>query len=276
MYNILKCQFKLMLSKKSFWVGFFIITFYALASYLMHVKGYYNKDLSQVLDRRELVCFHDFDSLSNYLNILFPFLVVLPFSMSYFEDCESKMLGFWLTRIGKKRYYISKAMVSFVGSFLIIAIPFLVNLLLVWVTFPDNGNLYDGSIHSEVFYLNTFYEAAQTYWYPFLSIYIFHPFLYNCIYILMMSVLSGVLGVVAYVSSYFIRKHKLLLLLPVYLFLWILTMINQCTDDFELKLYSYVIRGKVHGSYIYFTSVIGVLLVLSVILIRRKFMKDVK
>lgn len=267
-----------MVSKKSFWLGFFIITFYALTSYLLNVRGYYNKDLSQVLDRRELVCFHTFDRLSNYLDVLFPFLVVLPFSLSYFEDCESKMLGFWLRRTGKKKYYTAKAIICFVGSFLMIAIPFLVNLLLVWITFPENGNLYDGIIHSELFYLNveSFHETWQTYWNPFLSLYIFHPFFYNCIYILMMSLLSGVLGVVAYVSSFFIRKYKLLLLLPVYLLFWILTMINQFVDDFDMELFSYVIRGYVKGNYLYFIGVLGILIVVFVILIRRHWRKDVK
>lgn len=276
MYNILKCQCKLMLSKKNFWIGFFIVTCYALASYLVHVKGYYNKDLSQLIDRRELVCFHYFDSLLKYLDVLFPFLVVLPFSLSYFEDCESKMLGFWLRRIGKKKYYITKAVVSFVGSFLMIAIPFFVNLILVWLTFPENGNLYDGTIHSELFYLNAFHEELQTYWYPFISIYIFHPFLYNCMYILLMSTLSGILGVVAYVASFFIKQYKLLLLLPVYLFFWMLGMLNIYTNGFDKELFSYVLRGSVNGSYLYFISVLGILVVVSVILIRRQFKKDVK
>lgn len=278
MYNILKCQCKLMFSKKSFWIGFFTVTCYALASYLIHIKGYYNKDLSQVLDRRELVCFHFFDSQLKYLDVLFPFLVVLPFSMSYFEDCDSKMLGFWLRRTGKKKYYTAKAMVSFLGSFLMIAIPFLANLILVWITFPGNGKLNDGPLYSEIFYLNVndFYEPWQTYWYPFLYLYIFYPFLYNCLYILLGSVLSGILGVVAYVASFFIKKYKLLLLLPIYLFFWALSMINMYTEGFEKELFDYVLCGNKLDNYLYFFCVLGILLVVSVVLIRRQFKKDVK
>lgn len=266
-----------MLSKKNFWISFFIVTLYALASYLMNVKGYYNQDLSQFQDRRELVCFHECDRLIHYLKVLFPFLVVLPFSMSYFEDCERKMLGFWLRRTGKKKYYTAKAVVSFMGSFLMIAIPFFTNLLMIWFTFPENGNLYHGQIHSSLFYANVFHEETQNYLYPFISVYLYHPFLYNCIYILWMSILSGILGVVAYVSSFFIRKYKLLLLLPVYLFFWILSMLNQYIGNLELELFDYVTRGTViHGNYIYFVVVLVILVVASVIFIKRQFGKDVK
>lgn len=278
MYNILKCQCKLMFSKKNFWIGFFTVTCYALASYLVHVKGYYNKDLSQVSDRRELVCFWTFDSMLKYLDVLFPFLVVLPFSMSYFEDCDSKMLGFWLRRTGKKKYYTAKAIVSFMGSFLMIAIPFLANLILVWITFPENGELNDGPLFSEIFYhnLNGLHELGQTYWYPLLYLLMFQPFLYNCLYILLISVLSGVLGVVAYSVSFFIKKYKLLLLLPIYLFFWVLSMLDTYTDGFTKELFDYVLRGNEFDSYLYFYCVLGILVIVSVVLIRRQIKKDVK
>lgn len=267
-----------MLSKKNFWIGFFVVSFYALASYLLNVKGYYNKDLSQLLDRRELVCFHTDDNMAKYFQLLFPFLVILPFSLSYFEDCESNMIGFWLRRTGRKKYHIARAMVCFLGSFFMIALPFFVNLLLVWTTFPQNGNLYLGTIHTELFSLETegLHGVGEPYWYPFLSVYLFHPFVYNCMYILFLAVLSGILGVVAYVSSFFIKKHKLVLFLPVYLFIWVLSMLTPLANDFELDPISYAMRGLESGNYLYFVGIVGILTILSVILIKMYSKRDVQ
>jgi len=68
---------------------------------------------------------------------MFPFVVILPFSFSYFEDKETQTYNFYVSRMGKKNYILSKAIVSFCGSFLIIFIPFLLNMLLNHITYLE-------------------------------------------------------------------------------------------------------------------------------------------
>jgi len=147
---------------------------------------------------------------------MFPFVVILPFSFSYFEDKETQTYNFYVSRMGKRIIYFQSDC-KLLRFFLIIFIPFLLNMLLNHITYLENENTYRGIRFSHI-YCSSFINDApvnnsKMFLYP---LYIKCQILYNIIYTFMISIFSGILGLFAFACSLKIKKHKVFIFVPVY------------------------------------------------------------
>lgn len=276
LFNMLKSQCKVMFSKRSFWLSFLIVLIYAIGSYGYHLVQYWGMDISAVYARSFLACINADSRLFQYFRLLFPFLVVFPFSMSYFEDVENNSIGFWIRRSGRTQYYFAKTVVCFAGCFVIIFVPFLINLLLVWGTFPDTMMTSYGELYSSTFFENVYDIQNMQYDLADIHFFIRHLFLYECGAVLSLSVFAGILGIVAFAFSVYIRKYKILLFLPVYLLFFILDMLDTMTDGIDFSLLDYVsVSFRRNKNGILFCGVCIVCFVVSMIIIYRQSRKDV-
>ncbi|CDG36809.1 hypothetical protein CTHBC1_2209 [Acetivibrio thermocellus BC1] len=149
--------------------------------------------------------------------------------------------------MGKKNYILSKAIVSFCGSFLIIFIPFLLNMLLNHITYLENENTYRGIRFSHI-YCSSFINDApvnnsKMFLYP---LYIKCQILYNIIYTFMISIFSGILGLFAFACSLKIKKHKVFIFVPVYA-LFMLTKLAGSSFSYYGEFLYFVMIQAING-----------------------------
>lgn len=230
MFKSLKVQFKIMLNSKSFQFAFLIVLIFNLYSYIQVALDNRGIDIVNMYSADASV---SINSWSRYIYIfakLFPFIVAFPFALSVIDDSNTKINTFILTRMKKKKYIISKLAVCFAGGFIIIFVPFLVNILLCKITFPDNLNDYLNGYYSKnwcrsILGTNCDFNTVQK-GLPFFRIFLYSQFLYNVFYIFLLSIFSGILGMFAMSFSFIIKRYKVLILIPVYVFFMIITNIG--------------------------------------------------
>lgn len=220
MLSSIKTQINIMRKGKEYKLAFIITFMYTCLAFIFSLTEYAGKDLSVIKDADQAVCISGANLFWSSFCIFWPFLVVLPFSTSYVDDYKNQLLPVYFSRVSKRDYYVSKLAAAFVGTAFIIAVSFLANLLLCNCFFPHNSNTWIGQYQMPSYYRSllgtnidyrTLYPAI-----PLLRVYLFSPFLYNLIYILFFSLFSGLLGSFIMSLSFWMKKNKFVLFVPVF------------------------------------------------------------
>ena len=169
---------------------------------------------------------------------LFSFLVVLPHSMSYLNDRESGQFPLVLVRSGKRNYICSKLIACFIGNFLIIAVPLLLNHLFCRISFSSAQNFmlingygtesYAGSLSGDSFIVNLKYYPAEM----FIELFTKSTWLYMLLHIGIVSFLSGLFGVTLLGLSMAVGKFRFILFVPVFVFF----RFSSVVDSYLLNL----------------------------------------
>lgn len=260
-FNSIKTQFHLMLSKRNFWIAFFLMLFYSLGTYLYYVFHYRNMELSTIHTAGALFIGSNQCIFDNYFRILFPFIVALPFSFSFFDDRQIQCDNFFVTRTNRKQYLFSKAIVNFLGGFFVIFIPFIINLLLNYFTFPDNENTFYGVKFFGSFHNNMLVNGTDTIILPFFRLYLDKLWLYNIFYAIFIALFAGILSLFAFATSFFFKKVKALIFIPVYAVFYITLFIDRYVGtDFDLFNYVMINLSTTRNYCLFFIFVLLLLL----------------
>ena len=131
--------------------------------------------------------------------ILAPLFCAAPYATTYFSDRQKGMINQLVMRAGKRNYYLSKLIVSFVNGGTIAVIPLIVNLLLLMCFLPWGIPVYSthvyavsqGSLFFEIFYRN--------------------PALYVVLYILTVFVLFGLINSVCVILAHVVENKYALM-----------------------------------------------------------------
>ncbi len=233
----IKMQFILMINSISFKVGFSIVMVYVLASYIISLISSMSTDIAIMYSAHALFCGVEFSALRTIFEVVFPFLVVFPFSFSYLTDLSVKIHPYFIGRMGRRNYFAGKIITNFIGTFIMIFVPFCVNLLLCYITFPWNNNHIFGDYNalnyaSELLGTNVTINTVQA-GLPFLKLFLYSPMAYNFMYICIFSVFSGLAGVLSGIVSFYIKTYKILLFIPVYLLFYIGNFLNILSVRFD-------------------------------------------
>ena len=175
-------QINTMFTKKEFKVAAVIALFYSCFAFAFTLTEFSGIDISKIKDANQLVCFSQSNRLWFFFSLLYPFLLVLPFSTSYIDDYKNQLLPVYISGTSRTIYYVSKLVASFFGTFLIIAVPFFINLILCNVFLPHNQNTWLGEYQMGNYFrqllgTNILYQTSYTKM-PFLKIFLYSPFLY--------------------------------------------------------------------------------------------------
>lgn len=163
-------------------------------------------------------------SVTYILRALLPLIVTLPFADSYFCEKKKNMLPVLLTKYKTSAdYYFSKGAAVFVSAALVVFVPFLLNMLLNLIAFPitsiaDGTNL---STDCAMYYVEPYVTSAL-----FPRLLVLHPYLYNFLFCIAISGFSGLLGVTAYILSYFVKRNRIWVLVSVFIANNFLTMLS--------------------------------------------------
>lgn len=213
-----------MIHKMGFKVSIVITLGFCLVSYINNVVMTLHNDISVAYSADSLFALSNTNSFWNIFESIFPYLIVFPFAFSFLEDINIKINPYFMHRLGKNNYFIGKTIVCFLGGFLIIFIPFLVNLGLCHITFPNNNNTFFGYYNTNN-YCRTLIGSnvvtnTEQKGLPFLKLYLYSPLLYNFVYLLIASIFSGIMGMFSLSFSFFYKKSKILLFVPPFLFFY--------------------------------------------------------
>lgn len=230
LWSSTKIQLKVMRKRKEFIFALWAMTGYACAAFLYVLVKYWGMDVSMMKDANQSVCYSQMNGLWGMFSFLYPFLVVLPFATSYIDDYKNKLLVVYFSKASRRVYFLSKILAVFMGTALVIAIPCVLNLILCNLFLPHNYNTWMGEYQSESFYqavtgTNHLYETAyRGILLP--DLFLRSPLLYNIVYLLIFSSFSGLLGAFVLSLSFWLRKRKTILFLPLFFIISILDTIN--------------------------------------------------
>ncbi len=245
-FSSVKVQLKVMIWKWEFQVAFLVTLFYACVAFVLSFLGMSGaEDIFECMDANQTICYSQYNILWMLFRMLYPFLIVLPFATSYVDDYKNGLLPVYVSRVSRWSYYGSKLLAAFIGTAVMIGVPFLINLLLCNLVLPHNYNTWYGAYQLEG-YIRMFLGTGADFETvnrikPFLEVYSVSPFLYNVVYLLLLSALSGLLGSLVMGFSFFFRKWKVVLFVPVFLLL-------QALQTWDRINYTRVAYGK--GMYI--------------------------
>lgn len=181
-----------------------------------------------------------------YIQLIFPFLVIFPYSMSFFEESKEGTNLYIQVRSGRCKYYISQLVTCFVGGFVIICIPFILNILLNSVIFPENANDYISTYDKYTDNWNGGITGSTTFFavlskgFMMKGVYINHPQLHNLLFAMLSAIVSGVMAMLAYAFSIFIRKGRLFIFFMMYIFFQIFSMADSVLFDKWDEVNAYV------------------------------------
>ena len=129
----------------SFIIGF-VICLIPLWDKLMYMTEFYN-NMSSGGDK--VICtatpyenwlLYDLSESLHYVYLfIMPLLAVLPFGASYYMDLKSGYVKQLVTRCGSKKYLCAKYGSTFISGGVVVAIPLLLQLMLLALIFPLNN-----------------------------------------------------------------------------------------------------------------------------------------
>ena len=172
------------------------------------------------------------DSTSLLIQLL-PLVVCLPAGLSLAADQSTGEEVLLISRLGPRRYLISRTAAAFLTTALVVSAPFLLEIVLNCLSFPlratgplSNWNMYRPELREEV---------AQ---YAFTGLYRLSPYLYALWGTLLFGLFAGLLGAFTASLSAVVRvKYRVLLLLPVFAGL----MFLSAFAGRDLHWYNYVL-----------------------------------
>lgn len=244
-WNCIKSQFYLMVHSKNFWFSFWCMFLYSCITYLYQISARQNVNTSDMLQGSSLFVGWGRSHFSKYFVILLPFILTVTFSFSYFEENAFHVRLYSIFKAGKTRYYFAKLVTGFTGNFLIIVIPYFINIFLNYITFAENGNTVYGNKIDSIYYRNLTPGTHM----PFLEVYMKHEILYIVMYTLYLGCLAGVFGVFSCAVSGFIKKNKILIFVPLYLLFYISQRYSNYLFGVNLEQYILLDAGGYSNSY---------------------------
>lgn len=208
MLRLFQNQMYLAVRQSSFWIGMLLTGGYAVIAFLNDCKRYWGYDSGATLAASELFLYSTNHPLWDVFSLVIPFLCVFAFGMQTIEDRENHIDYCTVSRIKKREYYISGALCSMAGTFLITEIPALFCMVLYGFTFKETGVAYEGAKYS-----SSYWHNVSEYGYRFQMLHTEHPWLYVLLYSVLFSLGCAVAAFFFYACSTLIKKEKLWMLL---------------------------------------------------------------
>ncbi len=139
-------------------------------------------------------------------NFLFVILVSVPFSCTLCSEIKNHYDLHVISKIGKRKYFFVKVLISFISGFLIslftLVLDFLLLALYNKATYPLVDSMNESILQNE-----------------FLSIYFYsHPYIYCTAWLLIICIWAGIFSVFTLTVGVFIRKASIALIVAQILF----------------------------------------------------------
>lgn len=167
----------------------------------------------------------DYQFVTNGLfYVLLPLLAALPYAASYYDDLKSGYVKNILTQVSRKTYYTAKVVVTSVMAALGVMIPLVADLMTVMALYPARQ-----AERLEFLAINIVDK------YRFSGLYEANGVLYALAYILLDSVVAGILALVCICVAEHVESRFGALLAPFTVYvMWSVVMMENCDGKYAL------------------------------------------
>ena len=219
-----RMQWKLMFHKKQVWFAFLSSLLFAVFFFVYEMKNTVVYNISGFWHYCGMG-----DSVGwSMFKVILSFLIAIP-AMSFQWDVADRTLAAVCTRGSWKEYVKSKMKAVFWTEFVIVVIPFLLNLVLCLLFFDPVYSCVPspyGDTIEEIHALADNSRWAAGVAVPFSLCFKKVPVLYVLVFLVLLGLFVGFLGVVLLSLSFWFRHYKILMFLPVF----VLMKLGQTLD----------------------------------------------
>ena len=225
----IKSQIYSLLQQKKTVFMFFFLLGVIVANFLFNAYHSYGvMDVTQYHPMRLLTLSHfmgDRFDISYYIAQTLPITAIIPAALSFIKDRNSRELIYIQSKVGTRNYYYGKLIAVFVVTFLIFAVPFLIEVALNSIAFPSNTQLDPDSSDAVEFF-------AKTPHYLFGRLYSFNIYLYAIFFICVFSLAAAIFACFAHAFSIFkFVKFGAFVFVPVYSLLFIIYSLGDAFNS---------------------------------------------
>ena len=271
----MKYDIKIMFRKRTFQFAFIGMLCLAIGVPVFNLIKYWGEYEYALPSAHTLYIANGDGNVWSYLSLIIPFFISLPFCFSFLDEYKSGVILYVQTRGERKSYYYAQIITCFLGTAMVILIPFLLNILLNGIIFPVNGNdfvsthnVYDRTWANSVMGYG-FWKKTLSNGMIFKHIAIDYPQLYNVIFAFWAAFAMGVLSMFVYAISLLVKKQAIWLLIINYLFFQVFTVFNRIMEDLSfvyinLELTDYLANGQFNIGLVYLFYLLFLLLLMFV------------
>lgn len=241
-----------------------------LFNFVSNMNLYHNADITQMMDPLKLSALSTYSKTSFYLMQFYPILVVVPTAGYYLSDRNTQVSYYIQSRVGLKNYIAGKAITVFLCTFIIFAVPFLLEIVAYFFVIP---HVAQGDPSNFQYYQTI--EGDST---LFMSdLYYAHRYLYAFFMILIFSLASSVFACFNFSLTLTDKiKFRIFTYFPIYIVIYLISILSMyigipyVTNYFIiLPLYS----APVGSNYALYALFFSVLFLISVIFVFYKIRK---
>ena len=279
-----------MIKKKTFLFSLGIMLLICLTLPFIYFWNYRDYYVYQMPAAYSVFVGNDMGMAWKYIQLIMPFLVIFPYSMSFYDDSMSGVNIYYLTRGDRKKYYFSQMLTCFIGGVIVIGIPFLINILMNTIIFPAEGNDYLTTLNryyvgwsSSVTGSNVVFKTVSK-GIVLKKIYVDYPQIYNIVITILASIIAGVMSIATYTFSLIIRKSRIFIFLFSYIFFQLFAMIDSVLYDRWDEVNAYICtnitsymsftQGQIGKVYIGFLGVMILVVLLEIKIVMKRISKD--
>lgn len=266
-----KMQMEVMARKKTVVFTLFVIYVFVLVNFWCNMMEYKNIEfVSQMQDPIKMLTLSSWSISGYFMMQFYPILLAIPTATAYFEDKETKIKVYVESKTGKKVYWYSKALSVFVITFLVFTIPFLIEIFMEVCSFNMNAN----GDPTGFAYIQTIESDSQ---HLFSSLFLKNKIFYAIIMTLVFGLVTSILALFNFsVTVLPFVKYKIFAFLPVYVLLYVITLIQQLTSVEYTLNYFFILRmfDTEAKNYMVYFSFLLLLLIASLSIIHVKIKRD--
>ena len=260
MNGLFRISLKSLLSSKNYRLSFIVLILIMLLAHFVNVLSFYG-DYDNFVPNGfyHFIGFSVFNSQIKYslYYIVLPLVVSFGAGTGYIFDTESGLRQILLTKSRRKTYYLILIITTFLSGFILVFLPFLVNLVLSLIAFP---------LDSTTFYANNI-SMNQILWIDnlvFKTLHINNPLIYSLLYCLIPAVVGGLLSCITLCFSFFYQKNVITTALVVPFIYVLLTIFTNYTHHPNLTLpyYLMAVSPVTSLNFVYLSFMLVILLVI--------------
>ena len=267
----IRMQISSMFKKKEVILIYFVLMIFVSINFISNMM--LNKDIIYITEMPDLVkklTLSDWSLYGYYLMQYYPLLVVVPTACAYLSDRDTKIQTYIQSRTGSRNYWYGKMITVFFTTFILFSLPFFIEMILSFICFCAESSGDPSGFN----YLATIENESR---YFLSDIFIKNKLLYSIINIFIFGAVSGILALFNFsVTTLPFMKYKIFAFFPIYLMLYLISILNTAFKPAYTINYSIILRMFSDGkkNYMLYGVVLIFLVILSAFLIEIKIRRD--
>ncbi|WAM34340.1 hypothetical protein [Caldicellulosiruptor morganii] len=275
MTNVLKYEFKRLLSRKEFFIVMVIAFFYISVDFVYHSVKLINAPFFELPSAYQMwILYNKVGGQWGQVFVFFllPLFAAIPYSDSYLEDKKTGVINFIVTRCDRRLYLFCKGIAVFFSGFIVVFVPLFINQILCLCLLPvysPSENVFNHPTYNA-------YQFLSTVQLP--KLHSLNPYLHNLFYMLLNSMFAGIIALLSYSISFLKKMNRYLVVILVFLFCLIENVVGKLISSsttFSIIDYLHIFSFSFEiTNYLYFLIFMLVLIFVSLFIIKLEYSKD--